>query len=360
MSSQRRHRLFWLLLVSLLAVLVWSSLVAPLPDSPLASIHNPGPQGLMALSLLLRQAPQIELLEKRDPQQQDPAPTETTLVICEPARQVFSDDEADEILAWVHRGGRLVLLYNANEGSAAIGLRAFSDKLDIQVMDVFPSAPDLPEARGLLQDIHTLSDEIASVFIDYPDDVLPLITVSRAQDQDGLSETRCTPALLLLKPWGQGQVYALSQLQLVDNAHLGQADHARLAAQLLAPQGQQQIIFDESHHRPVLSTATAWWDHPALRFFAAALALCALFWALAHSRRGGLRPIPPSAPLAAAANVRALARLYRNSGDLDGLNARLKKLAQDQHLPWDLPPARNLRQWQTQMRTLLQLLDRAP
>lgn len=349
----KTSRLYALMMAVLLLILVVSTVFAPKEASLIPSFNNPGPQGLMALRIVLEQIPglTIRINDKTKTKPAVPVPAapvpatpaqQQSLLIVEPAQRPYSEDEAQAILDQVKAGSRLLLLYNGQEGEAAVGLRAFNDKLKITIKDIAPEGAKPQEKSGIMAQVHKLDDYIFSVFGDVPDKAM------------SLAEVPNQGSLLIAMSYGQGQILAMSHLQLFNNSHLGDDDNARLAVQLLAPASCSLLQIDETHHlaRPLANKPAAFAQAP-FRAFALGLVLAALLFALNRQRRGGLRRAIRSPGSHAAANARALARLYRDSRDIDGLNQRLQQMAKMHGLEIRDKPAQDLDQWQTQMRKIL-------
>ena len=344
----KNTRLYLLLILALLGLLFVSQLLAPPAPSTTPSFDNPDPKGLLALRLLLQQVPDYTLTlgdsSQLTAQQADAA---TSLLITEPAGRAFKADEAKKILDWVHAGGRLLLLYNGLEGEAAVGLEAFNRILHIKVRGLVPEEASVIEHGGIMQGINKLDDFVYSVFSPLPSAAISLAEVA----QKG--------ALLFAMSYGEGQVIALSQLELFDNAHLGDDDNARLAVQMIAPRGQSLLHIDETHHTAIHRQGqAAAFGQAGFRAFFYGLAISALFFIISRRRRGALRSPLNSPGFHASANARALARLYRDSGDIQGLQQRLQALRDRHGLDASEVKVRNLQQWHKAMReTLREIKD---
>lgn len=343
----RGRRLYALLLALLLLAAGLSAWLQPAPLSSLPSAHNPGPQGLMALRLLLEQVPDlaVEVLyhERGEP---DRAPA--VRLLAEPAARPFTDDEVARLLRQVERGQRLVLLMSGREGRAALGLDGFLAGLGLDDVDVLPCVPALQGAHGLLTGVAPLHAEVAHLLQPAP------AWASLASCARG--------SAVLFAPRGQGQILLLSELELVDNQHLGQPGHASLALNLMAPPGASRLVFDETHHRsPPPASLLGLLRLPPFGATALGLVLAGLLlvWARAP-RLGGVRPTPRLTGAPVQRTIQALALHYAHSEDLGSLWQRCLELARSHRVPVPRAAAPSTqRELQQRLRQILAAVDEA-
>ncbi len=310
---------YGIVVVALAAALGLALALAPAPVSSLPSVHNPGPRGLMALRLLLEQVPELELRVHALPGQTVAGFETDVLVIAEPAARVYSAVEAAQLLDRVETGTRLVLLLSGSEGEQAVGLRHFLRQLDIRSRDLLPCEASPTQRHVVMEGVERSADGIGHLLVDASERAVSLLSCAEGS------------ALLALQR-GCGEVLVLSQLELLDNRHLGQPQRARLALNLRAPAGARRVLIDESHHTRIqtrVGLSSLLRRGPFLGAFAVLLLASLLFvWARAP-RRGGVRPRPELIGVEVEPSVRGLALLYRDSRDPGALWQRVLACARE-------------------------------
>jgi hypothetical protein len=219
------------------------------------------------------------------------------LFVIVPHEEEFTDDQAKDVIAFVERGGTLILASDGGAGSAALE-RALA--LSVRAGKTGGEETATPIGPTLARPpVRTITfDEDATVEPTLPNDVhfLP-----RATSPDGTVVATMTR--------GAGRVHILSGAYPLTNEGLPRADNLPLVQNLLAglPAGAR-IGFDEFHHGYGLGSSIA---DRALRSpwgwtlcYLAALAFIAV--ALNGRRFGRPLPAPPPSPLAPAEYARAL------------------------------------------------------
>lgn len=148
---------------------------------------------------------------------------------------------------------------------------------------------------------------------------------------------------LVVQPLGDGEVVVTGAVDALVNRTVGDADHARLAAALLAPDGDGEIV--------VLWDVTVGGDTPLLSLLPDGtvatlwlLGLAAVLYALSRARRLG-PPVTESLPVRVPASELALAigDLLGRHGHRDAAAARLRadlrrEVTQALRVPADTPP----------------------
>jgi hypothetical protein len=314
------------------------------PPSPVPSVTNPGPQGLLAAWRYLRLHGKAEPLESPFTALPDDA---QVLVTALPYAQPVESAEREALLRWVASGGTLVLLAQHQRGLGGalgdlldptfvalhlndreVGLteigRDVKSLLDAAArpedVERVPARPALPDP--LLAGVGTLGVSAGRGFDAAPGEAVPLAVAGD------------TPVVLSLDH-GRGRVLLLAGPDVFTNARLDLGDNLQLLANL----GQRgAVYFDEFHHREAPSVALA---SLARAFGPAALAalVCGALLVLAVGRRlGPPLDAPPSAARSSRDYALQLGRLYARAGaepELVGdLLRELRQRARDRaHLP---------------------------
>jgi hypothetical protein len=136
----------------------------------------------------------------------------------------LDEDQTNEVLAWVHRGGTLVV---TDPGSSLVPPQAL------------PSDPLQPEdvERGICT-------------VDALDGVERVDGGAAVRYDTGLAETSCMGsrdfAFVVATPTGAGQIVAVGGAAFATNDRLAQEDNAVLAAGLLAPRSGTALRFVEA------------------------------------------------------------------------------------------------------------------
>lgn len=270
-----RGGVIWLMAVLVVAALV---LLAPRAETPDATLAVRRYLTHTALDVADREAP----------------PTSGTLIVLNDLRDIA---EAQPLLRWTERGGRLVV---ADPRSVILGL-----------VGAFPAGPVGFVGPTELEP-GCLAPEVVGV----------RRVVARASDvalqavHEGF--VSCFPAgdgaFLLTRRYGEGTVTLLGGLSPLTNEMLTEGDNALFAAQLARP--GPAVVF-----APPLPAASApveggpWEFLPdRARVIVAAVILAEVAFALVRARRLG-RPVleEPVAPIPASELVRATARMYRRA-----------------------------------------------
>ena len=295
---------------------------------PIPSMHASGPAGARALALWLNDLGYVVRSTEHRPFEL--APTDRLLLQLDPSDDP-SEAAVDAILAWVERGGTLVL--------SAPSSNRMTDRLGLRIA---ARGPELAEATPL-----------------QPIFVAPAagrVAVATAVDL-GLPGPTWTPLLgdpadgrivAATARRGRGRVVALATARPLTNAGLAQLDDAAFALRLLIdlPAGAT-VVFDEYHHgltehgtlgARLLGEPWGW-----------ALLYCAgLSFAYLALRGRRFGPIAPELlwprPRPSAEHAATLAALLREGGQRGWLRDQYltqlrRALGQRFQVPVDLPSA---------------------
>ena len=313
------------------------------PPSPVPSVDNPGPEGLEAAYLYLLARGQARTLDA--PFTAIP-PTARVLLTAEPYARPVEPEEQAALMAWVERGGTLVVMGTHAHGLAALSgvldpafvalhlddrdiglaelgrdMRALLDSAQhTQGLDVIPARPALEDP--LLLGVRALAVGPGRGFDAPGGDAVPLLLAGD------------TPVLLALSK-GSGRILVLAGADALTNARIDLGGNLQFLANLAA---LGPVLFDAHHHqeapRAALAALAGSFGPPVLAGLLGVLCL-----ALATSRRLG--PVLTGAveyPRSARDYAVQLGRLYRRAraepalaGELlSGLRARALRRC---HLP---------------------------
>lgn len=293
----------WLALLGAALIFGLAAGTGPGDDSPLPSIHNPGPRGAKVLATWLG-APAVMATA------QVPAGTEV-LVLADPGVRFLMPDEVAALRGFVEAGGTLVYLaprpVKAQPAMAqALGLA---------------DAPPLPSAKDSFGDA-----DGAAVVVTGAHPLLAGVRALRVSADTTVTVEDGEPLAgktLWKKALGSGEVLIAAGADLIENRRLDLADNAQLWANL----AQRKLAFDEHHLAPAPSpplTANLW------AMLAQLIVLGLLFVAARAPRLGPPRPSVPRAHRSSLEYVRSIAGLMERAG-VDGelkeaLRARLRRL----------------------------------
>lgn len=247
---------------------------------PNRSTYHAGPTGSRALYDFLSESGYRVMRWREQPERllSDPGRSVSTFVLIGSTQLPFADEHAEPMLAWVARGGHLILidrepprLLLPKSGNWLINMRAFS----FPFVDVDPSDPkDMTESVTALQPVQP------TLFTQSVQAVLPSRFASRVritpikkpaaganddadedyEDEETDSESDAqvrSPApvihvsddlgaLLVDYPHGAGRIIILSDPYMVANGGLQLRDNLRLAINAITSSGGL-IAFDEYH-----------------------------------------------------------------------------------------------------------------
>lgn len=153
----------------------------------------------------------------------------------------LSASRARALLAWVRRGGSLVI---ATKGMTGLAL------LDAIHASIVPAAPDPVAVRQPL----LLAPPVAALSGTAPFVIGSHLGTSVAESDVGIALVRLS--------WGRGIVWLLTAPDLLDNSHIARADNRRLALNLAGEPGRHVTFgeFSPDVHGAVTDwlTQTAW------------------------------------------------------------------------------------------------------
>jgi uncharacterized protein DUF4350 len=247
--------------------------------SRVPSIENPGPAGLAALYLLLRER---GFDARRIDARFSTVPSELrTLVVTAPTEREIDRDEVAILRAYVEQGGRLVYLaprpFDQTQPAMAHWLRIYPsgglrpDELTSQASDLAGAyatvwAPPAP-------DVHRLRIGAGGAIASNTSEAIP------AAGQRG-------GAAALTWRLGRGEIWVFTGSEVAENRRLELGDNLALWEAFAA---DGPIGFDEGHHVRAPSAGLP----PAILTVAAQLAFATLAFALARGTRlGPPRPEP--------------------------------------------------------------------
>ena len=244
----------------------------------------------------------------------------------------WSEAEAKDALAWVAKGGVLIVYTDASdELTDALGLRT-TEKAPLNLFGL----EDADKKKKAKEDKQAKETEIlrptpltvgakgAPLTVRQP--ALFLAGVSQLKPA---GDKRYTAAptksvalvadklpLVLVIAHGDGLIFAVSDARIPDNTHLTNADNARFAVQMAEAYTTKQhpeILFDE-YHQGYQDDDTFWSaiGRPGQLAFWQLLGLF-LLMAYSASRRFGLPRALPAPPRVSSEYVRSLADLYRRA-----------------------------------------------
>ena len=242
------------------------------------------------------------------------------LCLFDPTRPL-DDEGLQDLLGWVHRGGRLLVAVDLDE----------SHQLSLERRQVTPDQA-LLSALGLAG--HRGLDAATTITVaenqQFPElrDVRSLYVPSgfrlRQVSKTGLAPLRWqhlfadrSGDLLLSARYGRGQIWALSEVEMLSNVNLARADNVVLAANLLFGPRVATVHFDEAVHlvRQGLSDEAQQLDPSrALAAFFAVMVALGLYLVSRGWRFGAPVPLRDTPRRSALEFVNAFADLYRRAG----------------------------------------------
>jgi hypothetical protein len=308
------------LALAFLSLLVGRRSQQAAPPSTVPAIDNPGPQGLEAAYRYLAHRQQVQLL---DASFESLSPSTRVLLTALPQARPVEETEQRAVLAWVERGGTLVVLGDHARSLGGV-LQGVLD-LPVEALRIEGREPGLSD---LGRDVKALLDAAAR---QEPEDqilALPVVTDPLLAGVQALSVSagrgfavRSGPAvplvvggdtaLMLGLSRGAGRIVVLAGADVLTNARLDQAGNLQLLANL---GGLGPVAFDEFHHRPAPAAAAG----ELARALGPAL-LAIVLWLLTVVAVGLRRLGPPrAAPRTPPASTRdyalQLGGLYQRAG----------------------------------------------
>ncbi|RKH35125.1 DUF4350 domain-containing protein [Corallococcus praedator] len=322
MKNARVAAVLGLLIAVALAVGLASREAAP--DSPMPSITNPGPLGLKALFVYLREG-------GRDVSAQEASleslPAETrTLIIAAPQAQPVTKEEVSALDRFVQGGGTLVYLSPHALGKHQPGLEEWlglvsgalpgtnHEGLDSEWVDPAGVTVDVWLPAGALRGLSWLRVSRDRSLRMEREDAVPLAG-------------RAGASVVWRWAHGKGEVYVVAGADLAENRRLELLDNLRFWDALAA---RGPLRFDEFHHatvtRPPLS-------HGLWVFIAQALAVGLVYVVSRGTRFGAPRPVRVERHRSSREYVRSLGWLMRRAKVeaelLPELDSALRRLMQE-------------------------------
>ena len=302
------------LAVLVVVALVW--LVRPSGDGVPLDPRGTGPTGTAAM---LRLADELGADVAVGGAPAEGAPGQTIVVLVDR----LDDATRDQVAAEVRGGARLVLF----DPGSPLNPVPITGELFTDTLGVLGREP----ACDLLAGVADRVESARWVVLDPPADATA--TCFPVGDGNGLVSV----------PMGRGEVVVTGAVDALVNRQLGEADHAQLAAALLAPDGTGQVT--------VVWDASVGGDTPLLSLLPDGvvqalwlLAAAAAVLALARARRHG-PPVAERLPVRVPASELALAigDLLGRGGHRDAAVRRLREdlrveVARALHVPADTPP----------------------
>jgi hypothetical protein len=244
------------------------------------------------------------------------------LVVLDPVEEIGSR-ELDVLMAWVQRGGRLILApfaYRASSTFGGSGAHASLSRLLNRFFLAHTTGGDAGAAARPVTD-GPLTADVSEVVV--PTDGRLLIT----ERVDGPTGDRPTTLLAdedgrpvaVAASYGEGRAIVLAEAEMLANATLPEADNVVFAANIVFADGAPEAVhFDEYHHGMVEVGGVFGGpevDVTAFRNTALALLGVLVVYAIGRGRRFGA-PITRAglARRPAADFVRALARAHSRAG----------------------------------------------
>lgn len=235
----------------------------------------------------------------------------------------LDDTVRDRVLGRVRDGDRLVLF----DPTSPLNPVPITQQLVTDTFGVLGRAPDCPLLDGIADRVESARWVVL--------DPGPDATASCFSVADGWG--------LAVQPLGRGEVAVTGAVDALVNRTIGEADHAALAAALLAPEGAGRVtvLWDAT-----IGGDTALLDLLPRRVVVALwlLGAAAVVYALGRARRLG-PPVPERLPVRVPASELALAigELLGAHGHRDAAASRLRadlrrEVARAVHAPADTPP----------------------
>ncbi len=246
------------------------------PESPIPSVHNPGPRGAQVAFTYLREAG-FDVRAHDAPPAQWP-PDMATLVMAAPEGRAVSEEDAQRLRTWLEGGGRLVILLGerTRQPHLQLGFRATKDPKTVAVDSTELTDPLGANARvlaplGPLAGLTRLRVGASFGLTSEDSQALPVAAVSSGP-------------VALVRSVGRGEVWAFAGADVLENQRLELGDNLAFWHQLALA---GPLVFDGWHHRPEEAAAT-----PAA-LWGLGLQLLAVFALFAVSRGQRLGPPRP-------------------------------------------------------------------
>jgi hypothetical protein len=225
------------------------------------------------------------------------------------SRQNLDAVTARNLLAWVDRGGHLIVAADAGYGSDVL-------------MDLFGVETDYePEDRGggVTVDTVTLPDGTALRV-----DLLPSPRLIDEDEQASWQHAFRDGVRVLAFDRGEGRITIMATLAMFGNRDIGRLDHAELLARMTQnASGEVWIV----RYLDAPSLLEWLWVHAAYALVALGAFIALWLWRVAV-RLGPLRPSPAPDRKSLLEHVRALGRFYADHGELPDALQRVRADAQ--------------------------------
>ena len=172
--------------------------------------------------------------------------TATSVLLILPSQEPITKQEAQRVLAWVERGGTLILATThrlASFGDADTS-EALTELLDVNVIQS-DFAGRATWQQPLLSDLRTPIDVYASAAIEPATGQVSYLT-----PEGDATNGKATQSILVSFQRGAGRVFVTTAPYLFTNASLGSEPNAASVRGLfrhVSPSTAQEIVFDESH-----------------------------------------------------------------------------------------------------------------
>jgi hypothetical protein len=331
MSAKWRARLALAALLALAATLsIWVEIRSQelQPASPIPAVDNPGPAGLEAAYLYLREHELAGIWESGS------LPADArTLISALPYAREYDDDERRALWKWIEQGGTLVVLgHHERDLGSAVGNRLSPPSVALQVQGRQVGISEIgQDVRAMLEAAtRPVSEEVIPARPAVPDPInvgIKQLAVSSGHGFEATSGDAVplvlagdTPVVLSL-PFGKGRLIALAGPDALANARIDLGDNLRLLTNIASLDGK--VYFDEEHHRPApsvaLSELTRWLGPPVVQLLLLGAAILLATWRrLGPVRQRSAMGVRPPSEYASQ-----LGALYRRAHAEPSLSAEL-------------------------------------
>jgi len=269
----------------------------------------------------------IKATEVEDYKQLFTLPAEQDVILISSDRRTLNQQQSQQLLAWVKRGGTLIisLIHKGDSEQTIDTLQNHDQLIKILELNLLSHGEDIEDEEKLIN-ITTKNDKDVSIELnqDY--------IIIGGKEQDNTIENKWG-AVILQRDYGKGHITVMTELQLLLYKNIGEQDHARFLWHMVNGKGNVWLV--SQNDMPPL---WLWlWQRAPFVIVSLLLMMCFWFWK-SSPRFGPLLPVPKADRRQILEHITAsgffLWKHKKQQKLIDAVREELQQFASKRHPPW--------------------------